>query len=106
MASGSADNTIMLWDVKTGKSLKVWKFPTAVKRVEFNEDNSLLLGVTEQRMGHIGSLVVFSIINDVDAERKTLEYFFQIFKFLQKLMNLYIQYLHKIPKPLLQDGLI
>ncbi|KAG4301405.1 hypothetical protein PCK1_002331 [Pneumocystis canis] len=69
MASGSADNTIMLWDVKTGKCLKVWKFPTAVKRVEFNEDNTLLLGVTEQRMGHIGSLVVFPIINDVNAKQ-------------------------------------
>ncbi|KTW28717.1 uncharacterized protein T551_02567 [Pneumocystis jirovecii RU7] len=69
MASGSADSTIMLWNVKTGKCLKIWKFPTAVKRVEFNEDNTLLLGVTEQRMGHIGSLVVFPIINDVNAEQ-------------------------------------
>ncbi|CRK34038.1 hypothetical protein BN1723_019952, partial [Verticillium longisporum] len=50
IASGSADNTMRLWDVKSGKCLKTWEFPTAVKRVEFNEDGTKLLGVTEKRM--------------------------------------------------------
>ncbi len=69
IASGSADNTIKLWEIETGKCLKTWEFPTAVKRVSFSEDDSLLLGVTEQRMGYAGSVVVFPITNEVSASR-------------------------------------
>jgi len=69
LASGAADNTVRLWDVKTGKCLKTWEFNTAVKRVEFNEDGSQLLAVTEQRMGFLGTIEVIDIKLDVDAEQ-------------------------------------
>ncbi|KAI5818897.1 WD40-repeat-containing domain protein [Pyronema omphalodes] len=69
LATGSADNSIKLWEVKTGRCLKTWEFPTAVKRVEFNEDGTLLLAVTEQRMGYRGTVVVFPIVVDVNAEQ-------------------------------------
>lgn len=69
IASGSADNTIRLWDIKSGKCLKTWDFPTAVKRVEFNEDATQLLGVTEKRMGHLGTIVVLDVKIDVNAEQ-------------------------------------
>jgi len=69
IASGAADNTVMLWDVKTGKRLKTWNFDTAVKRVEFSEDGSKLLAVTEKRMGFLGTIVIFDIVLDVDAEQ-------------------------------------
>jgi translation initiation factor 3 subunit I len=69
LASGAADNTVRLWDVRTGKCLKVWDFPTAVKRVEFSEDGQQLLAVTEKRMGYLGTIVVFDIKVDVDAEQ-------------------------------------
>ena len=69
LASGSADNTIRLWDAMQGKLLKTWEFPTAVKRVEFNEDATKLLGVTEKRMGHEGTIVVLDIKVDVEAEQ-------------------------------------
>lgn len=69
IASGSADNTIKLWEVQTGKCLMTWDFPTAVKRVEFNEDGTQLLGVTEKRMGHLGTIVVLDINVDPAAEQ-------------------------------------
>jgi translation initiation factor 3 subunit I len=69
LASGSADNTIKLWDVQSGKCLMTWEFPTAVKRVEFNEDGTKLLGVTEKRMGHLGTIVVLDIKVDVNAQQ-------------------------------------
>lgn len=69
IASGSADNTIRLWDIKSGKCLKTWDFPTAVKRVEFSPDGRQLLGVTEKRMGHLGTIVVLNIDPDVNAEQ-------------------------------------
>ncbi|KAH8159122.1 hypothetical protein CIB48_g9131 [Xylaria polymorpha] len=69
IASGSADNTMRLWEIKTGRLLKTWDFPTAVKRVEFSPDGCQLLGVTEKRMGHLGTIVVVPIILDVDAEQ-------------------------------------
>ena len=69
IASGAADNTVRLWDIRTGKCLKVWDFNTAVKRVEFNEDGSKLLAVTEKRMGFLGTIVVLDINLDVNAEQ-------------------------------------
>lgn len=69
IASGAADNTVRLWNIKTGKCLKVWNFNTAVKRVEFDETGSQLLAVTEQRMGYLGTIVVLSINLNVDAEQ-------------------------------------
>ncbi|KAL5604236.1 hypothetical protein BROUX41_002216 [Berkeleyomyces rouxiae] len=69
IASGSADNTIRLWNVKTGKQLKCWEFPTAVKRVEFSEDGTKLLGVTEKRMGYLSNIIVFDINPDLEAEQ-------------------------------------
>jgi translation initiation factor 3 subunit I len=69
LASGSADNTIKLWNVETGQCLKTWEFPTAVKRVAFSEDDAFLLGVTEKRMGYPGSIVVFPVKADLSAQQ-------------------------------------
>ncbi|KAF2399593.1 eukaryotic translation initiation factor-like protein 3 subunit [Trichodelitschia bisporula] len=69
LASGAADNTIRLWDVKTGKLLKTWDFGTAIKRVEFSPDGTQLLGVTERRQGHLSTIVVYDIVLDVEAEQ-------------------------------------
>lgn len=71
LASGAADNTVRLWDVRTGKCIKVWEFNTAVKRVEFNEDGSKLLAVTEMRMGYLGTIEVLDIKVDVEAEQSS-----------------------------------
>jgi len=69
LATGAADNTIRLWNVQTGKCLKTWEFPTAIKRVEFSEDGTQLVAVTEHRMGFLGTIVVLDIVVDVNAEQ-------------------------------------
>lgn len=61
LATGSADNTVRLWNIKTGECVKVWDFPTAVKRVAFSPDGSKLLAVTEKRMGYLGTIAVLDI---------------------------------------------
>lgn len=55
--------------MRTGKCIKTWDFNTAVKRVEFNEDGTQLLAVTEKRMGYLGTIEVFDIKVDVEAEQ-------------------------------------
>lgn len=50
-----------LWDVQTGKCLFNWEFPTAVKRVAFSEDDTLIACITEQRMGYSGAIRIFEI---------------------------------------------
>lgn len=61
LATGAADNAIKLWNVQTGENVKTWEFPTAVKRVQFSEDGTQLLAVTEKRMGYLGTIVVYDI---------------------------------------------
>lgn len=73
LASGAADNTVRLWNVKTGECVKVWDFPTAVKRVEFSADGSRLLAVTEKRMGYLGTIVVYDIQYGENLEDQTDE---------------------------------
>lgn len=72
LATGSADNTVRLWNVKTGECVKVWDFPTAVKRVEFTPDGTRLLAVTEKRMGFLGTIAVLDI-NYGDGQGGSLE---------------------------------
>ena len=45
LATGGADNTLRLWEVKTGRELKQWEFLTSIRRCEFSEDGKRLLGV-------------------------------------------------------------
>jgi len=67
LATGAADNTMRLWNVKTGELLKTWDFESSIKRVEFSADGRQLLGVTEQRQNIVPTIVVYDIIPDVNA---------------------------------------
>ena len=49
--SGASDNTMKLWDIRTGKCLFTWDFLTAVKRVVWSEDDEQIVCITEQRQG-------------------------------------------------------
>ncbi|KIO05317.1 hypothetical protein M404DRAFT_15355 [Pisolithus tinctorius Marx 270] len=73
LVSGSADNTLRLWNVSNGKCLYVWEFPTAVKRVAFSDDDEKVVCITEQRMGHQGAVRVFKINRDGDGTNQSLE---------------------------------
>jgi len=74
MVSGSADNTLKLWSVSTGKCLYTWEFPTAVKSVAFSEDDKQIVCITEQRMGYQSAIRVFNINRkDEEATKQTKE---------------------------------
>lgn len=70
MVSGAADNTLRLWSVQTGKNLFTWEFPTAVKRVSFNDDGSQVVCITEQRMGYQSAVRVFQIDREGDGTNR------------------------------------
>ncbi|KAJ9072580.1 translation initiation factor eIF3 subunit [Entomophthora muscae] len=67
--TGSGDNTAKLWEVRTGKCLFTWTEETAVKRVQFSEDNKMVLFVTEQRMGFPGGIKIYSIDENLSSEQ-------------------------------------
>lgn len=67
IATGGADNTMRLWEIKTGKLLYTWDFATSIKRVEFSPDGKQLLGVTEKRSGHLGTIVVYDLNDDPET---------------------------------------
>nr|OQO15882.1 Eukaryotic translation initiation factor 3 subunit I [Rachicladosporium sp. CCFEE 5018] len=64
LATGGADNTMRLWEVRTGKLLKTWDYATSVKRVEFSEDGRQLLAVTEKRTGQLSTVYIYDISPD------------------------------------------
>jgi translation initiation factor 3 subunit I len=78
LASGAADNTVKLWNIKTGECVKTWELPTAIKRVEFSEDGTQLLAVTEKRMGFLGTIVVYDIRYEDDLTDQTDEHSLRI----------------------------
>ena len=69
LVSGSADNTLRLCQVSTGKCLYSWEFPTAVKSVAFNVEGNQIVCITEQRMGFQCAIRVFDI-NTQDGTKR------------------------------------
>lgn len=78
LVSGSADNNLKLWSVKTGQCLFSWEFPTAIKRVDWSDDDRTILAVTEERMGYKGAIRIFDINRDDPTNRGyfSLSFFF------------------------------
>ncbi|KAF8500536.1 WD40 repeat-like protein [Gautieria morchelliformis] len=76
LVSGSADNCMKLWEVATGKCLYTWEFPTAVKRVAFSEDDSQVVCVTEQRMGHQCAIRIFRVNREGDGRDQSQDALF------------------------------
>ena len=76
LITGSADNSMKLWNVSNGKLLYTWEFPTAVKRVAFSEDDKQVVCVTEQRMGHQCAIRVFDIDASGDGTKRVSLFLF------------------------------
>ncbi|RSH87057.1 translation initiation factor eIF3 subunit [Saitozyma podzolica] len=71
LVTGAADNTMRLWDVRSGKCLYVWEFLTAVKRVAWSEDDEMLLSITEQRSGQPSVIRIFKINREDPANQSS-----------------------------------
>ncbi|KAK3813152.1 MAG: WD40-repeat-containing domain protein [Benniella sp.] len=67
LVSGSADNKAKLWDVSNGTCLKSWEFNTAVRAIQFSEDDKKILVVTEPRMGFPATVQIFDVEN-IDSD--------------------------------------
>ncbi|KAJ7250530.1 WD40 repeat-like protein [Mycena haematopus] len=78
LVSGAADNTLRLWNVSSGECLYTWEFPTAVKWVAFNEDDTKIVCITEQRIAYPSAIRVFDINREGDGTNQSQEplYFF------------------------------
>ncbi len=62
-----------LWNVSNGKCLYTWEFPTAVKHVAFSPEDSQVVCITEQRMGHQGAVRVFNVNREGDGTQQSVE---------------------------------
>ncbi|EGV62260.1 translation initiation factor eIF3 subunit [Yamadazyma tenuis] len=72
-STGSADLSIRLWKVATGECVFQYEMSTPVRRVAFSPDNSKLLAVTDQVMGHQGTITVFNISYEGDYTNQSAE---------------------------------
>lgn len=63
--------------MQTGECLFTWEFPTAVKRVQWSEDDTRFLAVTEERMGFKGLVRVFELNRD-DLSKQSTQAQFEI----------------------------
>ena len=61
VASGSADNTVRLWDLATGKCLHELNFDTAVRSLDFSMGDRQIALITDATMGKPSTVHVFDL---------------------------------------------
>jgi len=61
LVTGSADNSLKLWDVETGKNLVSIENRTAVRSCNFSYDGQQILFTTDNTMGQKSSVRVYSL---------------------------------------------
>jgi translation initiation factor 3 subunit I len=59
--SGSADNTVRVWDVQTGKTLSTLSTPTGVRTLQLSYDETKLMYATDNTMGQQCTLNIIDI---------------------------------------------
>lgn len=74
LASGSADNSVRLWDVATGRCLHKIETETAVRWLAFSMGDKLLALVTDATMGKPAMLLVYEWAADTATPRLKVEF--------------------------------
>lgn len=70
--TGSADMSVKLWDVSNGTNFYTWNFNVPVRRAEFNQTDDKFLVVTDEVMGHKGTISIFEL-NRENPEKQNEE---------------------------------
>lgn len=71
LITGSADNTMRLWDVQTGKELFQWRFDTAVRSVSWSSDDKQVLMFTDARVSIPAVIRVYDINREDPTKQST-----------------------------------
>ncbi|ODV70845.1 translation initiation factor eIF3 subunit i [Cyberlindnera jadinii NRRL Y-1542] len=69
--TGSADFSMKLWEVSTGRCLFTFDQDTSVRRVEFDPYDNRILAVTDKVMGFPGSIITYKINRDSPTQQDT-----------------------------------
>jgi hypothetical protein len=70
LLTASADNSLRMWAVETGKELFRWDTKTAVRSVHFGEGDRIALFVTDKTMGQPSTIHVVSIAEDTTKRKQ------------------------------------
>lgn len=62
--TGSADYSIKIWDISTGKDIYTWKSLVPVKNVQFSPCGNYVLAVLDNVMKYAGSINIYQIKRD------------------------------------------
>jgi len=68
LLSGSADSTVRLWDVETGKVLLSWQHERSVRVVQFAEGDQQFLTITDDVMSVSPVIQVFNLTRDMESK--------------------------------------
>lgn len=69
--TGSADYSIKVWDVETGRDVHTWKSLVPVKNVQFSPCGNYVLAVLDNVMKYAGSLNIYEIKRDATTHAAT-----------------------------------
>jgi len=64
LVTGSADQTVRLWDVRTGEELHRWSYREPARSVDFGEGEKLLAATTDPFMGEPSKILVYRLDDD------------------------------------------